>query len=676
MDDERTRWKNWEWELFAQTLDRAYPEARFPESRYLEVLTLDQLNAVAAAMPRPRRMTNLVKPRKQLLAAYERLRTAKPKPAPKPKPKPKAVPPPTVTARQEPPPPSAPPQQKHGRGGYGIRWDDAEWEQFAQALDAAYPSDRLADGLDGLTLKKLNQVGATMPRPRQFAYLSAAQPKLPEAFARLRVAGKLAAAKPAPSIPAPAEAAKPRTPVVLAQSDYGTTYIVWKDAEWERFARALDRANPQARYIDSPDLANLSVHEMNEAGAIMERPRQFRSVSIARRPLLAAFERLRAASARFHRAPKPSEPPSPLDAGLPRERPRPPQADTASAAVSTALAKSEAKPEPEPPVVWTRDEWVGIAIEIHRMYPLSNYPQRNQELRGLTSEDIDFAQRLFPPERQIRHLKVVSFSTLRSALSSAFVDLKNRLATAALETAAKEKEKEEAERRASVARGMITPVQPTAAATPAAATQAPTAAPAPAAAPAAAAPAPMASAPGGGDTAPNPWQAAFAPLFDLVTAQLADRLRPMIAELIDAALAAPAKAMVPMAAAVAPISVPPPVEEEVAVPHRRAADVRRKLQVGICGNRNTYEHDLKREFPQIEFTCIDTPRKIDSIRNCDKVISLVSYIDHPYDRKVKRAVGDRYMPINGNLSDLRRVLTGWLADTGPSGAAQTAAMTH
>lgn len=401
----------------------------------------------------------------------------------------------------------------------------------------------------------------------------------------------------------------------------------WKDAEWNDFALMLDEMFPDQAFMQSPDLLHITARHLNAAGALMTRPRHFVALATARDKLLEAFARLRAQGAqgaaadsgkqqesaatataantsmpdeghRFHRAPPPAEPPSPLKLGpngeVPRERVAKPELDgTAADKLFEAVA-------------WTREEWLAIATEIHRANPVANYPQRGN-VAGLDTEDVALAQHVLPPERQIRHLKVVSFSQLRPQLLEAFGDLKklHDLAKAALPkpTAAPVPK----------SWGMMPAV--------------PEARPAPVAAPG-----PV-----------NPYEAAFAPLVDLLLDRLVDRLRPVLAELVGQQQ--PARAQ--------PIQV-------AAAPARAADDKPRKMHIGVIGNRNTYQDELEREFPHLRITCIDTHREVDSLKACDKIFVMTKFVKHTTMGKLKhdKTLNAIYTMVNGGLTDLRRVIGG------------------
>ncbi|PWF48835.1 hypothetical protein [Massilia glaciei] len=72
-------------------------------------------------------------------------------------------------------------------------------------------------------------------------------------------------------------------------------------------------------------------------------------------------------------------------------------------------------------------------------------------------------------------------------------------------------------------------------------------------------------------------------------------------------------------------------------------------------------NDLQRIFPGVEFKCIDTPKRIDSFKNCTKVVSMVKWIFHTADKITKKAACDRYVHVEDSQSDLKRVIALWLA---------------
>jgi hypothetical protein len=125
-------------------------------------------------------------------------------------------------------------------------------------------------------------------------------------------------------------------------------------------------------------------------------------------------------------------------------------------------------------------------------------------------------------------------------------------------------------------------------------------------------------------------------------------------------------------AALAPIPLTPPVAAAPAaqinvrpsLPHedrRPAPTLRPHLpHVGVFGNRNDYADELRREFPQLDFTFIDSDKRLDALKNCDRVVVLTKFISHPAGSMLKRQLGERYVPIDGAKSELKRVLHCWV----------------
>lgn len=143
---------------------------------------------------------------------------------------------------------------------------------------------------------------------------------------------------------------------------------------------------------------------------------------------------------------------------------------------------------------------------------------------------------------------------------------------------------------------------------------------------------------------PNPYEVAFKPLVDLIAREVTAQLLPALLQMITAGQAA----VVPQQAAANQPVRPGPREV--------------RMRVGVVNNRLTFADELRREFPQIDFTFADIDRtnSIDSVTNCDRVIVLTKFISHQATTRVKKAVGDRYVPLNGSITDMKRVLTSWL----------------
>jgi hypothetical protein len=414
--------------------------------------------------------------------------------------------------------------------------------------------------------------------------------------------------------------------------------IKWNDEEWDALVRKLHELEPELE--DFPQ--RLTLARLNEASSMMARPRRFFHVGSTRALLNEARSRI--SMGQFRRAPPPVDPEvPPILATLPERAP----------VTNPALPADKLFSKVE----WTREDWLAIARELHRLFPASNYPKRGN-LTGLDSHDVAFAQeRALPLERQRRHLKVASFSTLKSSLERAFLDLNNELEG-------------------------ITPEPAPAPEPAAAANPAPEPAPAPTAAPQPAPVPVVATAAAPEAPALDPYRVAFAPLVSLLAAEVANQLRPMLTQFINEAVAVALMAQ-PQAAEPDTLAE----EEEEALPANVKAapcvpitssklygdskprvEKPKRVMVGVLVNRTSqYQQELEKEFPQIEVRCIDADHKarIDSFAQVQLVVGMARFISHSAARKTKNLVGDRYMECNGGMSELKRIIGLWLKANEP-----------
>lgn len=435
-----------------------------------------------------------------------------------------------------------------------------------------------------------------------------------------------------------------------AKEDHRTgPRVKWSLDEWDALVRILHDLEPELE--DNPDRLTLS--RLNQAAGMMARPRKFFQASSPRKFLDDA--RARISMGPFRRAPAPIDPDQPpIVATLPERTPLPNPAIPADKLFSK--------------VEWTREEWAAIARELHRLFPVMNYPRRGN-LVGLDIHDVAFAQeKVLPLDRQRRHLKVASFSTVRAQLERAFADLNEELNAAAAPAAS-------------------VPV-----ATPAAA---PLAAPAPAVAVAPPAPLPVVpSEPAPPATGPiDPYRAAFAPLVSLLAsevsnqlrpmlaAEVANHLRPMLTQFINEAVAIAVAAQAPATPPAAPAEAPKAPAEAASAPATPQAscvpitsaknygpdkpreDKPKRLTVGVLVNRaSQYRAELEREFPQIDIKIGDVTMNnaAVSLANVDKAVCMTRFVDHVASRNLKKLAGDRYVDCNGGLSELKRIIGMWL----------------
>lgn len=589
-----------------------------------------------------------------------------------------------------------------------IRWSYDEYVLLAQALIACYPKRNYAAAVlladldfERGEFDRVQKRALPKARQRVMQSLDTARRSIFQVLANMR-ADAASAAPPAPE-PAAAPQSVPDPAPLSRQAS-----ISWDAQEWKLFAFKLHSMAPDLHLLNSTDLDGLTTTLMNKAALVMAagRQRSFAAIAVARTRLLEVYREARAVrdplfypklelpqppkpmlTARqermFKRAPGPvldvtpefvvnaHRPPPPAQVQLTAlEAPAPSlhQAEldrverTSPAPSAAALTLVASSPQPAPAespagtprsnIVWTREEWLLLAAELDRMFPLCHYPD-SADLHGMTSPEVARAQQVLREDRRRPSLKVVTFKAmLRPHLLSAFRDLKNRLASAAAQEAAPP---------AAAPRVALAPPAPV------------VSAPAPYTPPAPAVMAP-----------PNPYEIAFKPMMDMfaqqMATQLAAQLQPLQAQIaaLQASLArheaAPAspfgaifqpdKARPAMAARLVPAAevieaAPAPSGPRMVRPSE--APRQRMPHIGVIGNRNAYHADLAQEFPGIRFTCIDNGKLMDSVKNCDRVIGMIKWSNHPQIAKAKKAAGERFVPIDGGLSELKRTISIWIA---------------
>jgi hypothetical protein len=451
--------------------------------------------------------------------------------------------------------------------------------------------------------------------------------------------------------------------------------IIWTRDEWLLLANELQRVLPACYLPSADEMVGITSPMVARAQLVLAADRQRPHIAIMAfktqlaPKLLSAFRDLtnRQLTAATEAARVEAEPVPPA------AKPAP----IVHAPPVTIPGTSAAPKEAGHNIRWTKDEWLAIAIKLHHQYPLLNLLD-SEHLACLTSGDVAFAQRVLDPSRQRPNLKIVSFKTiLKSHLLAAFKELKARLADPAFEPAAVLTAVPVAAPAAQPA--PVSPVEPVAVA-PAA----------PFTPPAVVAPADM-----------NPYEAALrplldlmmhqlaaGPLLDLMVSKLATTLQPMLARTIETAGAAVLAAAPPVAPAPSPFGAifktdkpraastidkdPPPLNTSPSGPSLKnyaerapaASSARQgKPSIGLVGggeNGNDYK-ELTKTFPGIEFHYVSREKYMKSVKNCDKVIGMNKFSSHNLIDKAKRTVGDRFVPTDGGLSEMKRMISIWIA---------------
>jgi hypothetical protein len=652
----RIRWGQDDWRFCALALHTMCPELDLVNAPNLSKVTLHQLNLAASAMEqgRQRKFKRLADATDRLAQVYKQARETRDPfyfgrpedeeaaaeadeiPAAAPEEQSAEAPPaetPAETPAEAPVPekfPEAPAPVLHTALRPGIYWTADEYKAIAAELQPTWPRV-LEDGyLPGLNITDLNlAIRKALPPERQRRMANQAHIRSFGNRLRDALAGKpiwtaeqfAQREQAAPAVPPPAaDAQAPAEAPAPALHDFRSApRVFWSAEEWDALVRMLYEKYPQlqARFRD------LQLSMLNDTAQRMERPRRFFSVSATLKHLEPAVARVKQAAS----APQAESEAAPAPAPAPEPAPAP--AAPATDKADKLFAKIE----------WTRQEWLLIAEELHRLFPAHNYPY-GQSLVGLDTGDLAFVQeRVLPLERQRRHLKVVSFSTLRAPLERAFADLRAVL---------------EGKPPACV---LVPP---------------PAAAPTPAPAPAPAAPIPAIP---GIQPGVNPYEAAFGPLVALLAGEVARQLGPMLGAMIDQAVArlapsAPAvdaKAIAPVVAQLLPQLVKTPAAPKNYGDEKPQVEKQKKLTVGVLVNRvSLYKNELEKAFPMIEITIgdVNMNNAVDRIVNCDKVICMTKWVDHVPAGRLKKLARDRYIDCNGGISELKRIISIWLRAQG------------
>jgi hypothetical protein len=639
----RVRWSDAEWEQFAFALHELCPELHLVNAVNMSDVALHKINQAAATMPEGRRRT-FKRPggvTERLAAIYKAARIGHD--------------PRYFSAETD----ARPRDETDETPGVvtermlktGIFWTAEEYRAIAAELVPNYPRALVDGTLPDLNITDLNQaIRRALPEDRQRRMANQAHIRSFGRRLRDTLDGKplwraedfaahaqhIEPEQPAPApavveekpwaaklreivVPAAVEKAAPAAAEAPRDHRSGPR-VLWSSAEWDALVRELYRLDP----LLEASFAALTLGQLNSAAERMARPRRFFSVSATRKYLDTARARVAAAP-----APTPTPAPAPIEAVAATT-----QAQKTTSAADKLFARIE----------WTREEWLLLAEEIHRLHKIQNYPY-GQSLVGLETEDVAFAQeRVLPLERQRRFLKAVSFSTLKPDLRRAFDDLRFKLDGLATPPAPAPQPEPEP---APVAVEVAAPVVPTAA-------------------PAAAVP------PEGLD----PYRAAFAPLVALLGAEVAKHLAPMIQSMVDQALAAHTVMAAPAVNDPVPDAPPHLAEPADYTPPqlvarrpstRSAPAAPRKLVVGVMVNRGKqYQDELEKTFPMVSIRVGDVSKRgaTDSLVNCDRVWSMTRFIDHSVEAKLKKLVGDRYVACNGGMTDLKRNISVWLRSQG------------
>lgn len=252
---------------------------------------------------------------------------------------------------------------------------------------------------------------------------------------------------------------------------------------------------------------------------------------------------------------------------------------------------------------WTDAEWLAVARELYRQHPIDQY-LRSTTLASLTLRDFYDAQVVLPPER--RRIKAVKTPvTVREGLLVAMQKVRKEI-----DAVVTEKEDPIAVAEAKAVETIISAEVKEA-------------------------------------VKVNPYEAAFAPLIEILAQAVAARVQDIVLE----NLTAPTKPFVPTpeqkpVSAIAAPPVAPQVKE-------------RRLKFGVVGLLPVQSNEIEKAFPNIDFVCITADkldRCVDKLTGCDKVIGMVDFMSHSSCNNLKKAFGENYHRTNGNSSRAKHLI--------------------
>lgn len=480
--------------------------------------------------------------------------------------------------------------------------------------------------------------------------------------------------------------------------------VYWSENHWLALAKTMIQMYPELGLLDPsqhPELRLLSVRHCIDAQAATFDPahrRPFAAVSTFKPNLLAALRR-------FIQDPDLIKQDFPLDDVTTQPpKPRPvlqlePEHDVAAPSTpnldflsggtlplnepverrgdkykAIATRMHEAFEKSGRRIVWTREEWIEVARELHLQNPYAKL--YNTLLSGVTVEDVRAAQRVLPQDRR-RHLR--QMMSLREPLLDAMRVVKSEILEGQAE---QERQREEAQRtqedqQAQEAQNKRDDMQiygyPTAVVAqespqpPQTAQEAPQAA-IPMQDIPTAAPAPVAPPKPVNDDLTLRLAAALKPFVELIAGEVAKHLAPRVEEAVLNMLTMPGA---PPLAAAAPVE-PQPVEEQQPVEepqqehheehHMGYEEQPKPPRIGVLCHSSKQKEELQIAFPDTEFVFIDKPATLKSaIDTCDKILGLESHVNQASRELLKKIDRKRYAVLHGGTSTLKRQIQMWFS---------------
>jgi hypothetical protein len=144
----------------------------------------------------------------------------------------------------------------------------------------------------------------------------------------------------------------------------------------------------------------------------------------------------------------------------------------------------------------------------------------------------------------------------------------------------------------------------------------------------------------------NPFEKAIEPLIALITAEVMKALMPRIQALVGTVQQQPE------------LGFDPFPKEHVSKP--------KKPKVAVVGALPVQQAAIALEFPEIDFVMPDKDAKNtpSQVNGCDRVIAMVSFMDHSQRHALKNKFGEKFSEVSGGTSSIKRLISVLLASGG------------
>jgi hypothetical protein len=239
-------------------------------------------------------------------------------------------------------------------------------------------------------------------------------------------------------------------------------------------------------------------------------------------------------------------------------------------------------------IQWKDAEWVAVARELYRIRPVEEY-LRSTTMIGLQAEDFYAAQRVLPENRRRSKKAVQSMGVVRPGLIKAMAVIRAEVDAAILR---KKAEEEAAALEAQAAAAVMKEVLPVV----------------------------------------NAYEAAFAPLIDMIATEVTKRVQQMLVTTLPQ---------------VAAYKVEPKLQTN------------KRLKFGVIGPLSVQAQDIKKAFPDIDFIIIESGKGASSpghVMGCDKIIGMTDFMDHSVDGVLKDRFKERYHRCAGGTSKIKHLI--------------------